>query len=470
MTASSVQTNPRVPFGTLWRYGMGQVGGQVFRDAPATLLPIFMTTMLGIEPWIAGIAIILPKLWLILCDPLVGALSDRFKMRSGRTPFLLVGAIVTSIGFVAIFSLPAFADPVLAACAVSLVFLIASTGFSAFSVPYLALASEVSGDAHERSRLLSSRIVGSIVGVIAGIGLAQPVIVMLGGGAHAWRIAALLLGGLCLATMLVTALTMHRRVERAAVATQEEGLFVHILHALKQRDFRWLTLTFLLQCTAQGSSFTVVAFVFLYCVGNVNLILPFVLIMSVASLAAQPIWLGLARRWGNVTCFLLANIGYITISITAFWIKPGTDVLVTLPMAGAISTDQAIVLARALPLAFFNSGFLPFIFSMFTDAVNRVKQRNHGEVNEGVFSGIFSATEKLSFAIAPLIGGIVMSLSGFVPSTTGIHAQSEQALTGILALYALIPAGIMTLSLATFWLYHRTVRADAAFDSRALPA
>ena len=452
-TAPHPQLARPVPFGTLWRYGMGQVGGQVFRDAPATLLPIFMTTMLGVPPWIAGLAIIIPKLWLILCDPLVGALSDRYKVRFGRTPFLAVGAVVTSIGFAILFSLRGFSTPEVAAAAVSVVFLIASTGFSAFSVPYLALASEISDDAHERSRLLASRIMGSIVGVIAGIGLAQPVIVAFGGGAAAWRMAGLLLAGLCLVTMLVTALTMHRRAERAAAVEQQEGLFVHILHALREKDFRWLTLTYLLQCTAQGCSFSVVAFVFLYCVGNVNLILPFVLIMSVANLVGQPVWLALARRWGAVTCFLVANIGYITISISAFWITPGNDVLVTLPVIGALSTNQTIVLVRALPLAFFNGGFLLFILSMFTDVVNGVKERGDGAVNEGVYSGIFTATEKLSFAIAPMIGGIVLSMSGFAASTGGAHAQGPQALTGILAMYALIPAGIMVLSLATFWVF-----------------
>jgi GPH family glycoside/pentoside/hexuronide:cation symporter len=462
MTVTALPTSTRpVPFGTLWRYGFGQVGGQLFRDAPATLLPIFMTTMLGVPPWIAGLAIIIPKLWLILCDPLVGALSDRLKVRFGRTPFLVVGAVVTSLGFAILFSLRGFSTPEVAAAAVSVVFLLASTGFSAFSVPYLALASEVSDDAHERSRLLASRIIGAIVGVIAGIGLAQPVIVALGGGADAWRTAGFLLAGLCLVTMLVTALTMHGRAERTATAPETEGLFVHIGHALRQRPFMWLTLTYLLQCTAQGCSFTVVSFVFLYCVGNVNLILPFVLMMSVASLVSQPAWLALARRFGSVTCFVVANIGYIAISISAFWITPGRDVLVTLPVVGALSTEQAIVLVRALPLAFFNSGFLLFILSMFTDVVNRVKDRT-GSVNEGVFSGIFTATEKLSFAIAPMIGGIVLSASGFVASTGGAHAQGSRALTGILAMYALIPAAIMVGSLATFWMYWRITRDETA--------
>jgi Na+/melibiose symporter-like transporter len=54
-----------------------------------------------------------------------------------------------------------------------------------------------------------------------------------------------------------------------------------------------------------------------------------------------------------------------------------------------------------------------------------------------------------------------MSASGFSASTGGIHAQSASALTGILATYSLIPAGIMALSLLTFRQYR------AATDRRA---
>lgn len=465
MTApSKLPSSVRVPFGTLWRYGIGQIGGQLFRDAPATLLPIFMTTMLGIEPWIAGIAIIVPKLWLIVCDPLVGALSDRFKVRFGRTPFLAVGAVATGIGFAIIFSMPALENPVLTACGVSFIFLVASTGFSAFSVPYLALAAEVSNDAHERSRMLSARLMGAMLGGIAGIGLAQPTIAFLGGGAHAWSVTALLLGALCLATMLVTALTMHRRAEREGAPEQQEGLFTHIVQALRQREFGWLTLTFLLISTAQGCGFTVVSFVFLYNVGNVNLILPYVLISSATVAISYPIWLVISRRWDNATCFLVSNVGYTLLCISTFWITPGNDVLLNVPVVGSISTQQMVVLVRGAPQAFFASGYLLFVFSTFTDTVNRIRQRSGGAVNEGVFSGIFSATEKLSFAVAPLIAGIVLSASGFATSFNGPRAQSAGALTGILSLYSLIPSAMHIVSLGTFWAYLRTLRRDGAMQ------
>ena len=96
------------------RYGAGQLGAQVFRDTPAVLLPMFMTTMLGVPAWMAGIAILIPKLWVIICDPLIGAWSDRVKSSVGRWPFLLVVAIFTSLSFYGLFAITDYSSPILA--------------------------------------------------------------------------------------------------------------------------------------------------------------------------------------------------------------------------------------------------------------------------------------------------------------------------------------------------------------------
>ena len=80
MDASATQLPPQAsrhdqPLGTsvLLRYGIGQLGAQVFRDTLAVLLPLFLTTMLRVQPW------------------LVGAWSDRLRGKFGRTPFLVIG-------------------------------------------------------------------------------------------------------------------------------------------------------------------------------------------------------------------------------------------------------------------------------------------------------------------------------------------------------------------------------------------
>ena len=91
-------------------YGIGMIGERIFRDAPALLLMVFMTNYLAIPAALAGIVVFVPKIAMIVFDPLVGSLSDRLRTRWGRRrPPMLVGALLTSASFILLFHPPAFA-------------------------------------------------------------------------------------------------------------------------------------------------------------------------------------------------------------------------------------------------------------------------------------------------------------------------------------------------------------------------
>ncbi|MBB5687728.1 MFS transporter [Sphingobium boeckii] len=444
-----------LPTSVMLRYGIGQTGAQVFRDTPAALIPLFMTTMLGVPAWIAGLAVLLPKLWVIICDPLMGSLSDRWNARIGRAPFLLIGAILTSVSFTLLFWFSEFSSPMIGAAAVCLLFLLASTAFSAYSVPYLAIASELSPDPHERTKILAYRMIFTIVGVLIGVGLAQPVIFHFGGGAHGWRIMALGFGLICLLTMLVPALSLGK--PSIGVAVEAPGIAAQLRMAWRAKPYVTITSVNFLLSVAQAVSYTVIGFVFIYAIGNVNMILPFVVTMSLGSMISQPIWLLLSRKYGKTPCFIGATVAWCLLTLTWLMVHPGGPVLVHLPLWGALSVQEAGVLLRGFIIGLTNAGFILLILSMMTDTIDQ-ERRLTGQANEGVFSGIFSATEKLSFAIGPLIAGFVLSTAGFQSSTHGVIAQSQGAVTGILLLYSVIPAGIAMLAVIVFTRYPAILR------------
>jgi len=73
----------RLPVSTYVGYGAGQIGGQILRDTPALILPIYMTTVLGIEAALAGLVIIIAKVWVVIADPIAGVMSDKTETRWG---------------------------------------------------------------------------------------------------------------------------------------------------------------------------------------------------------------------------------------------------------------------------------------------------------------------------------------------------------------------------------------------------
>jgi len=435
-----------VPTRVAFAYGTGQLGAQIFRDTPAVLLPLFMTTMLGVAPWIAGLVVLVPKLWLIACDPLMGAWSDRVKPSKGRTPFLLAGAILTSLTFVALFWHTGYSSATMAAIVTCALFFVGSTAFSMFSVPYLAIGSELSPDPHQRTRVMMYRLNFMTLGVVVGVGAAQPLMAAFGGGAAGWRAMGLVFGLLCIGTMLVTAIGLKgvKLIEGAAV----QGNFLTQLRQVGQnKPFRILLTAHFIQSVGQASSYTVIAFIYLYAVQAVWIILPFVLVMSVVAIASQPVWVAMSRRFGKERCYVAAMLGWTLVTASWFVVRPADDVV----FAG-MGTQHILVLVRAVVIGVFNASFIMLALSMLTDTIAYERDRT-GSANEGVFSGIFSAAEKLAFALGPVIAGVVMSIYGFRESTGGMVEQTPEAITGIVLLYSLVPVATQLVALAVFSRY-----------------
>lgn len=441
----------QIPAGIVLRYGIGQMGAQVFRDTPAVLLPLFMTTMLGVQPWIAGLVVLIPKLWLIVCDPLVGAWSDRAHHRRGRTPFLVGGAIATSIGFVSLFTLTSGSSPLVAAAITCALFFLASTAFSMFSVPYLAIAAALSSDPHQRTRVMIYRMIFATVGVLIGVGVAQPLIYSLGGGAHGWTVMALVLGAICLGSMLMTAIGLAR-VPLIRDDLAPGTLFSQLGAVVGNRPFLVLLATTFVQNIGQAASYTAIGFFYLYAVKAVWLVPVFILGMAITGIVFQPMWLGISRRIGKERAYVVASVAWIAVTVSWFWARPADDVLLTVPGMGALGTQHVLIILRGIVIGLVNGPFVVLAMSMLTDTID-YQRRTTGLANEGVFAGLFSAAEKLAFALGPVVAGVVMSAFGFVSSTGGAVAQRTGAITGIVLLYSLIPAGVQIVSLAIFSRY-----------------
>lgn len=453
-----MQQNPAirqpVPFGTKFLYGIGQLGGQVFRDTPAVLLPVFMITMLGIPAWMAGLVVLFPKLWVIVCDPLMGNLSDRMEPRRGRAPLLLVGAITASAGFAALFASNSYASPNVAAAVLCLLFLIASTGFSAFSVPYLALAAELSEDPHERTRILVYRMVFTIGGVLLGVGIAQPLVFWMGGGEAGWRGMGLILGVTICLSMVATALGFWK-FRASTVTSGPISLLAQLRIAARNRPFRLLTSMQFVLTLAQACGYSVVGLVFLYPIGNIALLPAFVIVMSISGLLSQPFWMKTSARFGKLSMFLIATLGWTAVTFSWFLVGNAGDATVAVPIMGTMPMEQALVLVRGFIIGLFNSGFVLLAISMLTDTINHGRE-NEATPADGALAGIFTATEKLAFAVGPAIGGIILSAMGLESSTHGAIVQSEEATRAILLLYSLIPGTFALLSLVFLRNYRRS--------------
>ncbi|RZL35528.1 MAG: hypothetical protein EOP35_13565, partial [Rubrivivax sp.] len=224
--------------------------------------------------------------------------------------------------------------------------------------------------------------------------------------------------------------------------------------ARRNKPYLRLVGTHFIQSCSLACSYTMVAFIFIYAIGKIDLLLPFVLVMSAAALAAQPFWLSLSRRIGKRSAFLIACAGWVGVTLSWLVVRPGSDVLLTLPYFGPLASEHLWVLLRAVVIGITNSGFLLLMLSLLTDAIKLGGEPGAND-DEGLLSGMFSAIEKLAFAVGPLLAGFALSLSGFASSTTGMAQQSAQVVSSIVLLYSVVPATGMVISLLVFGLRRR---------------
>lgn len=147
--------------GTRLLYGAGGAVYAIKEAAYTMFVLLFYTQVLGLNGSVTGLIIALSLIWDAVSDPLVGTLSDHTRSRWGRRhPFLYGSIAPLGLGFVGLFSPPAFVLESSAALGAWLLFwsLWVRTFVTTFSIPHLALSTEITSDYQARSQVLGMRM------------------------------------------------------------------------------------------------------------------------------------------------------------------------------------------------------------------------------------------------------------------------------------------------------------------------
>ena len=132
----------------------------------------FYTDIVGISPFWAGLAGFIGLFWDAVTDPLMGKLSDgtlnHFK---GRAPYLFLGTLILAASLILLFSPPSGVIPEYGFMYMLGSYLVLNTAMTIFSVPYMAMTSDLSQDRNERSVLFALRFAFGNLGALIAAGL-----------------------------------------------------------------------------------------------------------------------------------------------------------------------------------------------------------------------------------------------------------------------------------------------------------
>lgn len=129
----------------------------------SVLYLVFLTDVIGLEPAVAGLAIMISKIWDAVSDPLMGVISDNTRSRFGRRrPYILGGGILVVVVFTLLW-LPV--GGLMSEVAISIyalaTYLLYNTVSTIVAVPYSALSAELTTSIRERNTVNVIRLIFS---------------------------------------------------------------------------------------------------------------------------------------------------------------------------------------------------------------------------------------------------------------------------------------------------------------------
>lgn len=447
---------------TKFIYGLGDWGTSAATAARALFWLFFLVSVVGLDAAIAGVVILIGRIWDSVNDPLVGAVSDRINTRWGRRrPFLLFGAVPFGISFFLLFVVPPIEDDVLLAVYYGFAFLLFDTMYTVINVPYSALTPELTEDYDERSTLAGWRIsVAILAALIAGAtfqllaedtlgSLLEPSLGMSGSIRAGYAITAAIWS----ITLMIPPLILFKSIrepQRVPPDTEPFRPWRTFLEVFSNRPFRIASIIYLLSFTTADIVITVLVWFLVFYVRTDSVFVSIVvgLVLGLAFIT-MPLTVRMMHKLGKRNSFIFAMSLYAVVLVIISQAPPG---------------GRAYILVAALFAGFGYGATNVIPWAMVADVVEEDELKS-GKRREGIYSGYLVFFRKLATAI--VIFGVtrVLATTGFIASTTGSLVyieQPESALNALRIMVGIVPAVMLLLAIfaATRYPLSRTRHAE----------
>ncbi|MEU1772473.1 MFS transporter [Streptomyces sp. NPDC006682] len=421
-------------------YGLGSLCTGTFATVPGLILLYYLTDVLAVPAAVAGAAVFLPKAWDVLINPLVGALSDRSRLRGGpRRPFLLIGACTLPPLFALIFAAPPLRGAP-AAGYVAALFLLAATAYAVFQVPYVTMPAEMTEDPGERGRVLGWRVGFLGVAILLSGALAPAIAHADGDTPGSYRLMGVAVAVL-LAVGMFGAWSATRRAPAVARGEAEPSLRAQLAAARSSRPFLHLAGMWTLQALAIGVMLAGVQYFATYTLGSAGAVTPLFACLIGPLVLFMPLWNRLARRKGVTYAQWCASLLYTV----------GAVLLAFTGSGGPAVGYAAVVLVG---IAYAGLQLLPLTMLADTLAADAAAT---GRRRAATFTGLWTAAETLAFALGAGVFATVLAVTGFRSSDAAHQVeQPDAALTGITAGMSVLPALLAAASLVLLSRYRVT--------------
>ncbi len=421
--------------------------GSFFDDFLATTLSYMVFKFYETEVFLPiiyiTIAVVIYGVWNMVNDPIAGRISDLnigfMKRRGKRFTWFLLASIPCSLIFFLIFIPPVGFD--LSSFLWLLVTLcLLDTFFSFMIINWQALFPDKYRSQKERTKVGGIQILFSLIGLSLGVLLPTLLITTNAPGTNipSYITVGALTTIFCFIAVLLMIYGMKEskdmieRTFKPPIDTKiKESYLKSVKFAFQQKNFVAYLTAYLAQTSVMGLMLASVP----YWVQYVLSIDPFyemliLVVFLLSSVCSAPIWIKLARRYGNRIGYMCGTLGTASfLCVTLFiWSFP-------------------LVIIGFVLIGFSMGATWSLIYATFSDVIDEIVVKT-GARDEGTFYGLRTFFGRLSIVIQALTFGIIHPLTSFDPTSP---TQSIQAQWGINIGMFLVPAIFYFIGFLFMW-------------------
>lgn len=453
---SEATSGYRLRFGQKFGWAVGAHGTSTMIGVLVTYLLNYMTDTLGIAAFTAGAIIFAARMYDLVTDPIMGHISDRTQSSWGRRrPYLLLGAFVCFIAFVALFNVPEIHSETGMIFYAAFLLIMFTTAYTIFNVPYLAMPAEMTDSYNERTSMMGLRVVFFTTANL-GLFLGGSLLLKNFGPEQGYSLMGWLLGAVLMASMLVSFFATRTAPHVTRTETVSHSIPEQIALVWDNKPFCIFLAVKLCQLIAQASSQAALLFFGIYVLQRgEELLFAFGTFFTLSTFVSIPLWTWAGKKFTKKPTYMAAALLYAV--VMASWL-----------LADA-SEAQWIVNARIFWIGVAVTGILVMGFSILPDTMEYDRRRT-GLNREGVYAGLYSTMEKAASGFGPLLFGAYLGAMGYVSTRGGeTVAQPDAAVSGIymgLAVFPAVSALLSAVLLIFYTLDEKTLKDAGPVDAR----
>lgn len=443
--SSSQEFNPqtKLNFSTKLAYGIGELSGSLPSNILVFFFLFFLTDIAGLKPGLAGIIVMIGKIWDAINDPLIGWLSDRTRSRFGRRyPWMILGSIPLGLSCVLLWTIPPNNHQTFMIIYYTLIALVFYTAFTAVLLPYSALSAELTQDYNDRTNLISFRSAFSIGGSIFSLILAELIFSWVNNEEKQYLILGLIAGLIAILAIFMSIVGTYQRYHQVQDGYRNSHPSSSLSFQEKLRliftNFPFICVMIIYLCSWLSVQ-TIAAILPYFVINCMELTEEHFTRMAImvqgTALIMMMVWSHLSHRLGKKIIYLMGIPFTIVAELGLFLLQPGQ---VTLMYIIAIMAGIGIATAYIVP------------WSMLPDVVD-LDQLKTGQRREGIFFALVVQLQKVGIAVALLVVGKILDSAGYIPGSTG--QQPETALWAIRMIIGPFPITLLIISFIFAYLY-----------------